>query len=415
MINFNKFTLENGLKVIVHNDPSTTIVAVNVLYNVGARDENPDKTGFAHLFEHLMFEGSINIPLYDGPLQLAGGENNAYTTNDITNYYITLPKENIETAFWLESDRMLGLDFSEKKLEIQKSVVIEEFNQRYLNQPYGDVFLLLRPLAYKEHPYQWATIGKDISHIKNANLEDVKNFFAHHYAPNNAILTVAGNVTTEEIKLLAEKWFGSIEKRNINTKNLPEEPKQEEPRTLEVERDVPFDAIYKAFHMSSKFDRKYYVTDLISDILANGKSSRLYQSLVKEKKLFSEINAYITGDIDEGLLIVTGKLIHGIEMPEAENAINIELQKIITDPIDNYEIEKVKNKFESVYQFGQLSALNKAIDLSYHELLGDANKINQEVEKYRSVTKEEIQTVASELFNKNNSSTLYYFSKKIKK
>ena len=326
MVKFDKFTLKNGLKVIVHNDPSTTIVAINVLYNVGARDENQDKTGFAHLFEHLMFEGSINIPSYDGPLQLAGGENNAYTTNDITNYYITLPKENIETAFWLESDRMLGLDFSEKKLEIQKNVVIEEFNQRYLNQPYGDVFLLLRPLAYKEHPYQWATIGKDISHIKNANLEDVKNFFAHHYAPNNAILTVAGNVTTEEIKLLAEKWFAPIEKRNISPRNLPKETKQKEPRTLKVERDVPFDAIYKAFHMSSKLDNEYYVTDLISDILSNGKSSRLYQSLVKEKKLFSEINAYITGDIDEGLFIVSGKLIDGIEMHKAENAIDLEIR-----------------------------------------------------------------------------------------
>ena len=412
MVKFDKFTLKNGLKVIVHNDPSTTIVAINVLYNVGARDENQDKTGFAHLFEHLMFEGSINIPSYDGPLQLAGGENNAYTTNDITNYYITLPKENIETAFWLESDRMLGLDFSEKKLEIQKNVVIEEFNQRYLNQPYGDVFLLLRPLASKEHPYQWATIGKDISHIKNANLEDVKNFFAHHYAPNNAILTVAGNVTTEEIKLLAEKWFAPIKKRNISPRNLPKEPKQNKPRTLKVERDVPFDAIYKAFHMSSKLDSEYYVTDLISDILSNGKSSRLYQSLVKEKKLFSEINAYITGDIDEGLFIVSGKLIHGIKMEEAENAIDLELQKIISDPINEYEIEKVKNKFESVYQFGQLSALNKAMDLAYSELLGDANRINQEIEKYRSVTKDEIRTVASELFNKNNSSTLYYISKK---
>ena len=412
MIKFEKFILDNGLKVIVHNDPSTTIVAFNLLYNVGARDENPDKTGFAHLFEHLMFEGSINIPSYDRPLQQAGGENNAFTSNDITNYYITLPKENIETAFWLESDRMLGLDFSEKKLGIQKNVVIEEFNQRYLNQPYGDAFLLLRPLAYKVHPYQWATIGKDISHIRNANLTDVKDFFMHHYAPNNAILSITGNVTVDEIKLLAEKWFGSIPRREITPRNLNIEPIQTEPRVLTVERNVPFDAIYKAFHMSSKLVKEYYCTDLISDLLANGKSSRLYQKLVKEKKLFSEINAYITGEIDPGLFIVNGKLMHGIDMNEAENAINEELHLLTEGNISDYEIEKVKNKFESVYQFGQLSGLNKAMNLAYYELLGDAELINHEIEKYRSVSKDEIIQTALTLFRNENSSTLYYLAKK---
>ncbi len=412
MIKFEKFTLKNGLKVIVHHDPSTTLVAFNILYNVGARDENPEKTGFAHLFEHLMFEGSINIPSYDEPLQLAGGENNAFTTNDITNYYITLPRENIETAFWLESDRMSGLDFSEQKLEIQKNVVIEEFNQRYLNQPYGDTSLLLKPLAYKVHPYRWPTIGKEISHIKNASLDDVKDFFNHHYAPNNAILSIAGNVTTNEIEQLAKKWFGPIEKQEIALRNIPQEPKQNESRTQTVKRNVPFDAIYKAFHMSSKMENEYYVTDLISDVLSNGKSSRLYQNLVKNKKLFSDINAYITGDIDAGLFIVTGKLMNNVKMEDAEKAINEELNQITTGNIDDYEIEKVKNKFESVYQFGQINALNKAMDLAYHELLGDADRINHEVEKYRSVTKKEIITVASSLFSKKNSSTLYYLSKK---
>lgn len=412
MIKFDKFTLDNGLKVIVHKDSSTTLVAINILYNIGARDENPEQTGFAHLFEHLMFEGSINIPSYDAPLQLAGGENNAFTTNDITNYYITLPKENIETAFWLESDRMLGLDLSEEKLEIQKNVVIEEFNQRYLNQPYGDVFLLLRPLAYKTHPYQWATIGKDISHIKNTKLNNVKDFFNHHYAPNNAILTVCGNVSSEEVKALSEKWFGSIEKKEIYKRNLPKEPIQQEARFLQIERNVPYDAIYKAYHMSAKHKKEYYISDLISDILSNGKSSRLYQSLVKEKKLFSDINAYISGDIDEGLFIISGKLINGVKMIDAENAIEIELDKIISDPIDNNEIEKVKNKFESVYQFGQISTLNKAMSLAYFELLGDANKINKEVEKYRSVTIDEIKHVAQKMFAKQNSSTLYYLAKK---
>ena len=411
MINFEKFTLENGLKVIVHNDPSTDIVAVNLLYNVGSRDENPEKTGFAHLFEHLMFEGSLNIPSFDNPLQMVGGENNAFTSNDITNYYINLPKENIETAFWLESDRMLSLDFSEKKLEIQKNVVIEEYNQRYLNQPYGDVFLLLRPLAYKVHPYQWPTIGKDISHIRNASLQDVKDFFMHHYAPNNAILSVAGDVKMQEVKLLAEKWFAPIEKRQVYNRNLPKEPAQSEKRILEVEHNVPYDAIYKAFHMSSKLDKDYYTSDLISDLLSNGKSSRLYQNLVKKHKLFSDINAYITGEIDEGLFIIAGKLMQGIKMQEAEKAIHEEIGQIILGPIDEYEVEKVKNKFESTHQFGQLSVLNKAMDLAYQELLGDAERINAEVEKYRNVTIQDIRIVAEKMFKPGNSSTLYYYSK----
>ncbi len=411
MIKFEKFSLDNGLKFIVHKDPSTTIVAFNVLYNVGSRDENPDRTGFAHLFEHLMFEGSKNIPSYDTPLQKVGGENNAFTSNDITNYYITVPKENMETAFWLESDRMLGLDFSERKLEIQKDVVIEEFNQRYLNQPYGDAFLLLRPLAYKVHPYLWSTIGKDISHIKNANITNVKNFFNHHYAPNNAIVCVAGNVTKSEVRLLAEKWFSDIPQRDIQSRDLKKEPPQKEARTLTVERNVPFKAIYKAFHMSSKYKREYYVTDLISDLLANGKSSRLYRNLVKNKRLFSEINAYITGDIDPGLFIINGKLMKKVGFDEAEEAIRSELKQIIDGSFMDYEVEKVKNKFESVYQFSQLSTLNKAMSLSYFELLEDAELINQEIDKYRSVQREEIVKVASKLFKTENSSTLYYLPK----
>jgi len=303
MIKFDKFTLNNGLKVIVHKDKSTPIVAINLLYNVGSRDENPDKTGFAHLFEHLMFGGSKNIPVYDKPLQQVGGENNAFTNSNITNYYITLPKANIETAFWLESDRMLNLNFSEKSLNVQRNVVIEEYKQRYLNQPYGDVWLMLRPLAYKKHPYRWATIGKDVSHIENASLDDVKEFFYKYYAPNNAILTIAGDVETEQIKKLTEKWFGSIEKRNVPVRNLPVEPEQTEKREMSVTKDVPFNAIYKAYHMCSRNDKNYHATDLISDILANGKSSRFYQSLVKEKKIFSNIDAYITGDNDNGLFV----------------------------------------------------------------------------------------------------------------
>ena len=411
MITFEKFTLENRLKIIVHQDTSTPIVAFNLLYNVGSRDEMPNKTGFAHLFEHLMFEGSKNIPSFDTALQMAGGENNAFTNNDITNYYITLPKENIETAFWLESDRMFSLDFSEKKLSIQKKIVIEEYNQRYLNQPYGDASLLLKPLAYKVHPYQWPTIGKDISHIKNATLQDVKDFFLHHYAPNNAILSIAGNVTTDEIKSLAKKWFAPIEKREIFKPKIQKEPQQKEPRFMQVERDVPFDAIYKAYHMSAKNHPDYYVADLISDILSNGKSARLYQKLVKDKQLFSDINAYITGDMDEGLFMVAGKLMKGISMDEGEQAIEHELNKLKNSIVDDAEIEKVKNKYESVFQFAHISALNKAMDLAYQELLGDAEKINHDVKKFRAVTKQDIQRVATNIFHPNNSSTLHYLSK----
>ncbi|MDY6802069.1 MAG: pitrilysin family protein [Bacteroidota bacterium] len=412
MITFEKFTLENGLKVIVHQDKSTPIVAFNLLYNVGSRNEDPNKTGFAHLFEHLMFEGSINIPSFDTALQMAGGENNAFTNNDITNYYITLPKENIETAFWLESDRMYSLDFSEKKLRIQKNVVIEEYNQRYLNQPYGDAFLLLKPLAYKVHPYQWPTIGKNISHIENATLQDVKDFFMHHYAPNNAILSVAGNVTIDEIKSLAKKWFGPIEKREIFKPKIQKEPQQKEPRFMQVERDVPFDAIYKAYHMSAKKHPDYYVADLISDILSNGKSARLYQKLIKEKQLFSDINAYITGDIDEGLFMITGKLMKGVSIEKGEKAIEHELNELINYHIDDSEIEKVKNKYESVFNFAHISALNKAMDLAYQEILGDAERINHDVKKFRAVTKQDIQRVAKILFHQNNSSTLHYVSKR---
>ncbi|MDX9696129.1 MAG: pitrilysin family protein [Bacteroidales bacterium] len=411
MIKFDRFVLENGLKVIVHHDPSTTMVAVNLLYNVGARDENPEMTGFAHLFEHLMFEGSKNIASFDTPLQLAGGENNAFTNNDITNYYITIPKENLETAFWLESDRMLNLSFSQKKLDIQKNVVIEEYNQRYLNQPYGDAYLYLRPLAYTVHPYQWATIGKDISHIRNATLQNVKDFFDSHYAPNNSILSIAGNVTTNEIEILAKKWFAPIQAKNIAERKLPKEPVQTTERKQKLERDVPFDSIYKAYHMGSRFDKDYYVADLISDMLSNGKSSRLYQSLVKENQYFSSIDAHITGDIDEGLFIVTGKIMKGISVDKAEKAIEKELRKIYEGNIDDYEINKVKNKFESIHQFGQLSAMNKAMDLAYQELLGDADKINYEVQNYRKVCKEDIKRVASEMFKSTNCSTLYYIAK----
>ena len=334
MISFNRFTLSNGLRVIVHRDTSTPLVAMNILYNVGSRDEDPDRTGFAHLFEHLMFGGSANIPKYDEPLERVGGENNAFTNNDITNYYLTLPKENLETAFWLESDRMFDLSFSQKSFDVQRNVVVEEFRQNYLNQPYGDAWLLMRPLAYKVHPYQWATIGKEPSHIENASMEEVKAFYAKFYNPCNAIMVVAGNITTDEIHSLSEKWFGPINKGKSYTRQLPVEPEQTELRSSTVERSVPFDSIYKAWHMCGRMDHGFYATDLISDILSAGQSGRLYQELIKKRQLFSELNAFISGDTDAGLFVVTGKLMKGTGFETAEKAIDDELYKMCNETAD---------------------------------------------------------------------------------
>lgn len=408
MIKFNKYQLSNGLKVITHFDDSTPIVAFNLLYNVGARDENPEKTGFAHLFEHLMFGGSINIPNFDEPLQRVGGENNAFTNNDVTNYYITLPKENIETAFWLESDRMLSLAFSEKSLEVQRNVVIEEFRQRYLNQPYGDVWLHLRPLAYKVHPYQWATIGKDISHIENATMQDVKDFFFSYYRPNNAILVVAGNISHEEVIQLSEKWFGNIPAGEIKERNLPQEPQQTEARKLTIERDVPANAIYKAYHICKRTDNDFYIFDLISDILSRGNSSRFYQSLIKQQKLFSEIDAYVTGDLDPGLFVISGKLSEGVSFGKAEQAILNEIHKLQTEIINDKDLQKLKNNVESNHVFGQMSVLNKAMALAFAELMGDIDLVNNEIDKYRAITSQQIKDKATQFLIEKNCNTLYY-------
>lgn len=408
MIHFDKFTLENGLRVLVHQDPATPMAAVNVLYDVGARDESPVQTGFAHLFEHLMFGGSVNIPQYDTPLQRVGGENNAFTSNDITNYYITLPAVNLETAFWLESDRMLSLAFNEKSLEVQRNVVMEEFKQRYLNQPYGDVWLNLRPLAYQTHPYRWATIGASLDHIKNAKMDDVKAFFKKHYTPKNAILVVAGDVKTDDVKKLAEKWFQPIPAGRRYQRNIPPEPPQTEPRRLVVEAEVPAPAIYMAFHMPGRLDSGYYAVDLVSDVLSRGTSSRLYQNLIKEQALFSEVNAYVTGSIDPGLFVVEGKPLPGISLEAAEQAIWEQLEQLRTELVSEYELEKVKNKIESTMAFSTLSILDKAMSLAYFELMGAANGINEEVGKYRDVTREEIRAHSRDLFTKENQSTLLY-------
>ncbi|OIP03678.1 MAG: peptidase M16 [Bacteroidetes bacterium CG2_30_32_10] len=412
MLNFDTFELTNGLKVIVHKDTSTPIVAVNVLYNVGSRDEHPEHTGFAHLFEHLMFGGSKNIPKYDEPLQRVGGENNAFTSSDITNFYLSLPKQNLETAFWLESDRMFQLTFSEKSLKVQRNVVCEEFRQVYLNQPYGDLWLLLKPLAYKVHPYQWTTIGKNIEHIQNATMEEVKAFFKKFYVPNNAILTVAGNVETSEIETLAKKWFEPINRGEDYKRNLPIEPTQKKHRELTVERNVPYPAIYKAYHMCARNDEEYHTTDIISDLLSNGKSSRLHKELVKKQKLFSDINAYISGDIDKGLFIITGKLVQGVKMEIAEKAIDQELDKLINERVNDFELNKTKNKIEATMLFSEMNVLDKAMNLAYYEVLGNVSDINRQIELYNLVTPENVNKLSNTIFNKNNCSTLYYLAKK---
>jgi hypothetical protein len=408
MIKYDTFTLDNGLKVIVHKDNATPLACVNILYDVGARDEDENRTGFAHLFEHLMFGGSVNIPSYDEPLQRVGGENNAFTTNDITNYYLTLPAENLETAMWLESDRMLSLAFSEKSLEVQRSVVIEEFKQRYLNQPYGDVWLLVRPLAYKVHPYRWATIGKEIKHIEEAVMDDVKAFFKKFYCPKNAIMVVAGAVETEQVKALAKKWFEPLPGGEKPPRNLPVEPRQEEYRSLTVERDVPFDGVYMNFHMCARNESEYPVMDLISDLLSRGNSARLYNRLVKEERMFGEINAFVMGDSDKGTFVVSGKLNEGISTEAAEAAVFVELAKLQEELVSERELQKVKNKVESSLLFAEMGVLDKAMNLAYYELMGDINKVNTEIDEYMRVTPEEIRTVAREVFRKTNCSTLHY-------
>lgn len=395
----------------MHRDTSTPMAVMNVMYDVGARDEDPNRTGFAHLFEHLMFGGSINIPVYDEPLQMAGGENNAYTTNDLTNYYIQLPAENLETAFWLESDRMLSLGFTENSLEVQRKVVCEEFKEHYLNKPYGDVWLKLRNLAYEVHPYRWMTIGKELSHIENAQLQDVKNFFFKHYRPVNAILVVAGNVTVEQVKTLAEKWFGPIEAGEKYNRHLPEEPKQTKAKRLDVQAEVPLDALYKCWHIYPRMDHRYYVSDLITEVLGGGGSSRLFQSLVKEKKLFSNIECYHFGTTDAGLLAIEGKLVKGVKAEDAEKAINEELEKLKQEKITDTELQKVKNKTESMIAFEDMSLMNRANSLAYYELLGDASLMNTELDRYNKVTVEDVQQLSNEIFKEENSSTILYLSK----
>ena len=408
MVDFKHFTLDNGLRVVVHEDPDVQIAVLNILYDVGSRDESPDKTGFAHLFEHLMFGGSVNIPDYDEELQKIGGENNAFTSPDITNYYMTLPAQSLETGFWLESDRMLALNFNPDVLEVQRKVVIEEFKQRYLNQPYGDVWLKMRPLAYRDHPYRWPTIGKEISHIENATMQQVRDFFYTHYRPDQAILVVAGNVTFDQVKELSEKWFGPIPRGKGYKRQLPEEPRQNEYRSLECSADVPSDALYMCFHVPGRFEEGYYAADLLSDILGRGKSSRLYSSLVNDRKLFTGINAYMTGSLDPGLLVISGQLSSGVSTKEGEAAIFEILEDLKSNTPSAGEVEKVRNQAESTLVFGEVEVLNRAMNLAVHTLQGNPNGINEEAELIQSVTANDIADAADSYLQKTNCSVLHY-------
>jgi predicted Zn-dependent peptidase len=408
MISYSRFTLDNGLKVIVHEDPSTPLACINILYDVGARDESPEQTGFAHLFEHLMFGGSINIPSYDTPLQEAGGENNAFTNNDITNYYLTLPAQNLETGFWLESDRMLSLAFSEKSLEVQRSVVIEEFKQRYLNQPYGDEWLLLRPLAYHVHPYRWATIGKEIKHIEDATMEDVKAFFHRFYLPSNAVMVVAGNVKHDEVKRLAEKWFSPIPSGKRPERISIVEPEQKAPRRSTVHRDVPSDAIHKVYHMAARMDKEYHAQDLLSDVLGRGQSSRFYNALVKDRQLFTDLSAHVSGSFEKGLFVISGRLRNGVKPEDAESGIQSEISRLLNEGITEQELSKVKNKAESTHVFGEVSVLNKAMNLAFGELLGDIEMVNAEIARLQAVTVADVMQAAKSILREENCSTLYY-------
>lgn len=411
MIPFNVKHLSNGLTFIHHYDQNTNLCVTNLLYNVGARDEDPNKTGFAHLFEHLMFGGSVNIPSFDTPLQKASGENNAFTSNDITNYYITLPSDNIETALWLESDRMLRLDFSEKSLNTQKGVVIEEFKQRYLNHPYGDAWLHLRPLAYKTHPYQWPTIGKEISHIENANLEEVIKFFETYYNPSNAVLCIAGNIDFEKAFMLCEKWFGGIPAGPINKNHYPEEPSPTLRREKTIDADVPQDAFYMAFHMVDRIHPLYFAFDMLSDILSGSESSRFTNILVKEKEIFSHVHAYITGDIDKGLFVVEGKLNDKIEFEVAESSVLEILKDISEHGLNEQELQKVKNKSLTSNLFAKTSVLNKAMALCYSYRLGDINLANTDIEKIKNIQNADIQGVCTNYLLNNTQAVLKYKTK----
>ena len=411
MITYDKTILSNGLTVIANRDRASRMAAVNILYKVGARNENPSRTGLAHLFEHLMFRGTHQVPDFDTPVQMACGENNAFTNNDYTDFYITLPCDNIETALWLESDRMTGLNLSEEACQIEKRVVIEEFRQRYLNQPYGDLNMLLRSMVYKKHPYRWATIGISPEHIEHASIEEIHDFYQRFYHPSNAILSVSGDFESEKVFALAEKWFGGIADTQYPIAPIPQEPEQTEVRSLEVEREVPATTIVIAFHMGNRLSHDFFLGDMTSDLLAGGDSARLYERLIKIKRMFASVNAYISGDVDNGMFVFTGQLLPTTTEAEAEAVFWEEIDELKSGKISDYELEKVKNKFEANTLFGELNVMNKAMNLGYYQMIGDLELINREVDIYRSLMREEVADFSQRTFRKDNSSTLIYRAK----
>lgn len=413
MINYHRRVLSNGLTLLLHQDSSTPLVAINTIYRVGAKDENPEKTGFAHLFEHLMFGGTTEVPDYDAPIQMCSGENNAFTNNDYTNYYIVLPKDNLEVALYIEADRMVNLNINSRSLALQQKVVEEEYKERYVNRPYGDLWSLIRPMVYKKHPYRWSTIGSDIAHVRDASLDDVKLFYDRFYTPQNAILAIAGDLDIDATVEVVERIYGSIKKGEIIEKLPITEPQQSEKRELDVVRDVPSSMVYIVYHMGNRVSREFAICDIISDLLSGGSSSRMYQNLIKNERAFSAVNAYITGDVEEGMFIVCGTLLPETLIERAEELLLSQLEPIIEGNIDDYELEKVKNKFEVNTIFGELNVMNKAMNLCYYEMIGDITLINREIDNFRSITKEEISTAAKRIFRAENSSILRYKSSKI--
>jgi len=410
MISFEKYVLDNGLRVILHQDTSSPMAVVNVAYDVGSRDEEVERTGFAHLFEHLMFGGSANIPDFDGPIQMAGGENNAFTNSDMTNFYNILPAQNIETALWLESDRMMKLDFSPKSLATQQKVVIEEFKETCLNQPYGDMWHHLSDMAYKEHSYRWPTIGLVPEHIEDAKLEDVEAFFYRYYRPNNAVLVVAGNIQFDEVKEKINQYFAEIPAGLDRVRKLPTESKQTELRSKTVEAHVPLPSLIMAFHMSDRLSDDYYAIDLLSDILANGRSSRFFVNIYKQS-ICSTIDAFISGTFDPGLFIVESRPMPGVSIDQAREVIWKELEDVKANGVQLDELEKIRNKTESALVYSEVSVLHKAMNLAYYEILGDANMINIQSEKYQNVTANDIKRVANDILRKEQCNEIIYLPK----
>ncbi len=413
MIKFETFTLDNGLQVVFNQDKTTSLVAVNLLYNIGAKHEEDDATGFAHLFEHLMFSGSKNFENYDQIVERLGGESNAFTNNDITNYYLSVPNMYLQYALDLEADRMQNLNLNDKSLEVQKNVVIEEFKQRYINQPYGDLWKQIRELAFTVHPYQHQTIGKCIEHIENVTLETAKQFYENYYTPSNAVLAISGNVELNDLKSMIEASFGKIPATKTVKKAYPNEPKQTENREKTVKADVPANLICIIFQMGGRLDKDYYKYDLISDVLSNGKSTRLYNSLVVNQQLFTEVNAFITGEDDCGLFVVTGKYRDGVDIKQGEEAIWQELKAMKENMITENELQKMKNKNDANATFGNIKVLDKAMNLAYFAHLdGKTHLINEERELYNSVSLKDLQMLANDLFTNTYYSTLYYLKNK---